>query len=454
MPRTAAGHFEIVAYLLFLGVVAVTGGSSHYDAASQPIVRLAAIVLIGTLALRSRHGRPVGNLTALWFLGALAGVILVQLVPLPPTWWSALPGHGRYAAAAVAAGEAQPWRPLNLTPDRGWNALFSLLPPAAALFAALRLRMRDQGAVLLGLIAIALTSAVIGLAQVSAGEDDALRFYTAPPTGSAVGLFANRNHQGLLIACGLPMLAVWAERARGDRARGRLFAALALIGAVFLVLMIPTTGSRMGLALAGLSLAFAVVLSWPPISAGIAVMSPRHRRFATGAALLAFVGLVATALTFSRAEAVQRLFAIDPVEDARVRLFIPLLVMIRTFLPFGSGFGSFDPVYRGFEQFGNLAVTFMNQAHDDYLQLILEGGLPALGLLITFLGWWAWKSIRLWRGSGGEGVALGRLGSILLLLILLASITDYPVRTPLMMVIAAQAAAWMLLPVRGSRRHA
>jgi O-antigen ligase len=96
----------------------------------------------------------------------------------------------------------------------------------------------------------------------------------------------------------------------------------------------------------------------------------------------------------------------------------------------------------------------MNQAHDDYLQLILEGGLPALGLLITFLGWWAWKSIRLWRGSGGEGVALGRLGSILLLLILLASITDYPVRTPLMMVIAAQAAAWMLLPVRGSRRHA
>ena len=194
MPRIATGHFVIAAYLLFLGVVALTGGSSHYDAASQPIVRLAAIFLIGALTLRGSHPGPADDRTAFWFLGALAALILVQLVPLPPTWWGALPGHGRYLAAATAAGEVQPWRPLNLTPDRGWNALFALLPPAATLFAARRLRTRDQGLVLLGLIVVVLASAVTGLAQVSAGEDDTLRFYAAPPTASAVGLFANPNH--------------------------------------------------------------------------------------------------------------------------------------------------------------------------------------------------------------------------------------------------------------------
>lgn len=449
MPKVAAtGRFALTAYLLFLGVVALTGGSSHFDAASQPVVRLAAIILIGALVLQSSEREASSHRPAYWFLGALAGLILLQLVPLPPVLWRALPGHDRYVAAAVAAGEAQPWRPLNLTPDRGWNALFALLPPAAALFATSRLRMRDQGAVLLALILIVMTSAVIGLAQATAGEDDALRFYAAPPTGAAVGLFANRNHQALLIACGLPMLGLWAERARADRGKRRLYWSLASTGGAFLALTIPTTGSRTGLALAALALSFALVLAWPAIREGAGAMPARFRRLGAGAGVAGLLALVATALTFSRAESVQRLFVMDPVEDARVLLLRPLMGMIRDFLPFGSGFGSFDPVYRGFEPFGNLAVTFMNQAHDDYLQLILEGGLPGLLLLLIFLGWWGWTSARLWRRGDSETTWLGRLGSVMLLLILLASFTDYPVRTPLVMVIAAQGAAWMLLPQR------
>lgn len=453
MPKLAAmERFPLVAYLIFLAIVALTGGSSHYDAATQPVVRLAAIVLIGALVFQSSDRSAGSYRPAFWFLSALAALILLQLVPLPPSLWRALPGHARYLEAAAAAGEPQPWRPLNLTPDRGWNALFALLPPAAALFAAGRLRMRDQGAVLLALILIVMTSAVVGLAQASAGEDDALRFYAAPPTGAAVGLFANRNHQALLIACGLPMLGLWAERARADRARRRLHWALALTGGAFLALTIPTTGSRAGLALAGLALPCALVLAWPAIRDAIGALPLHYRRIAAGCAFAALLGLVAAALTFSRAESVQRLFEMDPVADARIRLLRPLLEMIRDFMPFGSGFGSFDPVYRGFEPFENLAVTFMNQAHDDYLQLILEGGLPGLLLLLTFLGWWGWTSVRLWRSGDGETTRLGRLGSVLVLLILLASFTDYPVRTPLMMVIAAQGAAWMLLP-RRRREH-
>jgi hypothetical protein len=315
---------------------------------------------MAALILRAPARQVTSYRPAFWFLGALAVLILLQLVPLPPALWRALPGHDRYLEAALAAGEPQPWRSLNLTPDRGWNSLFSLLPPAAAMFAASRLRMRDQGAVLLALIAIVMASAVIGLAQVSAGGDDALRFYAAPPTGAAVGLFANRNHQALLIACGLPMLGLFTERARADRAKRRLHSALALTGGAFLLLTIPTTGSRAGLLLAGIALPGALLLAWPAIRDRAKDLSPRYRQLAAGGGLVVLLALIAAALTFSRAESVQRLFAMDPVEDARVRLLSPLLGMIRDFLPFGSGFGSFDPVYRGYEPFENLAVTFMN----------------------------------------------------------------------------------------------
>lgn len=443
----ATGRFAIVAYLMFLGVVALMGGSSHYDAASQPVVRLAAILLIGALALRRPDRQRTRYRPAFWFLAVLGALLLIQLIPLPPALWSALPGHARYLAAATAAGEPQAWRPLNLTPDRGWNAFFALLPPLAALFAASRTSMRDQAALLLALILIVILSGVIGLAQVSAGTEDALRFYAGAPPGGAVGLFANRNHQALLIACGLPMIGLWTARAKAKQAKGRVHAALGLAGGAFLVLTIPTTGSRAGLALAGLALPCTLALAWPTMRERLGGLSSRRNQaLAAAAGFAALAVLIGAALTFSRAESVRRLFAFDPVEDARVRLLAPLLGMIRDFLPFGSGFGSFDPVYRGFEPFGNLAVTVMNQAHDDYLQLILEGGLPGLALLLAFLGWWGWATVRLWRRTNADDIALGRLGSILILLIMVASLADYPIRTPLIMVIAAQAAAWMLLP--------
>jgi O-antigen ligase len=296
-------------------------------------------------------------------------------------------------------------------------------------------------------------SAVLGLAQVSAGGEDALRFYSAPPTTTAVGLFANRNHQALLVCCGLPMLAVWASLMSADRATARLHGVIATVSAAFLLLVIPTTGSRAGLVLLSLAVPFAIALAWPVLKAVAGTLSRPRRTVAVSAALAALAALIAVALTFSRAESVQRLFAIDPAEDARVRLLRPLMAMIRDFFPFGSGFGSFDRVYLGFEPFENLAVTVMNQAHDDYLQLVLEAGLPGLLLLIAFLGWWGWSSLKLWRREDGEGRLLGRLGSVVLLLIMVASATDYPARTPLIMVLAAQSAGWMLLPQRRRSEH-
>lgn len=447
MAKALTGRFVLTCYLVFLGIAALSGGTSLYYSPSQPVVRLAAIMLIGAIALRASKPTVRSYRAALWFLAALALLVLIQLVPLPPWLWGALPGRERYLSAAIAAGEPQPWRPINLAPDRGWNTLFGLLPPAAALLAASRLQMRDQAIVLTAFLLIAMTSAILGLAQISTGSDG-MRLYAASPTGSAEGLFANRNHQALLIACGLPMLSVWATRAVADRAKLRLRGALALGSAAFLVLMIPTTGSRAGLALAALALPFAILLVWPSLKSSIAALPQGRRPIAIWGTIVTLATLIAASLTFSRAEAVQRLFEADPIGDARFRLIGPLIGMIRDFWPVGSGFGTFDPVYRGFEPFGNLSATIMNQAHDDYLQVVMEAGLPGAVLLTVFICWWAWVSLQLWRRPGGDGTAFGRLGSVIILLMMLASLVDYPVRMPLMMVLAAQSASWMLLPRR------
>ena len=48
-------------------------------------------------------------------LGALAALMAIQLIPLPPGIWTALPGRERYLEAAAAIGIPQPWRPISLT---------------------------------------------------------------------------------------------------------------------------------------------------------------------------------------------------------------------------------------------------------------------------------------------------------------------------------------------------
>ncbi len=446
-----SGRVAIAAYIAFLGCAALTGGSSQLGAASQPVIRLASIGLIAILVAYPGVGDPRITRRGLGFLALVAAVVAIQLVPLPPGLWSMLPGRAHYLDAAAAAGQSQPWRPINLTPDRGWNSLFALLPPVATLAAVSRLRAQHQVTILAAMVLIILASAMVGLGQVSGGGDDMLRFYAAPPTGSAVGLFANRNHQALLLCCGIPMLALWAEFGAGGLSNVRMRALLAAAAGAFLILMIPTTGSRAGLALGGLALALAIPLAWPAGRHAIRSLSRRQRSILGLGGIVLLMLLIGAALTFARAEAVRRLFEADPVADARIRLLPSLLRMIRDFFPFGSGFGSFDAVYRGYEPFENLAVTFMNQAHDDYLQVVMEAGLPGLILIVCFVAWWAVKSLQLWTRRGGEGTAFGRLGTVLLLLIMLASIADYPLRTPLMMIVAAQAAAWMLMASR--RRH-
>lgn len=442
-PRPRA---VVIAFLLFLVVVAVTGGSSRGDSLAQTLVRSASVLfLIAGVALRARPDWSAVR-SALLLLAGLGLLIAAQLVPLPPTWWSALAGRSFYWEAAAAFGIPQPWRPLALAPDRALNALLALLPPAATLTGLAWLSRRERADLTLPVAALALASAVLGIAQMSGGPENGLQPYATNARDAAAGFFANRNHEALLLALALPALALWATGTdpRGDQLDPRRGWAAAVAGGL-LVLVIPTTGSRTGLALAGLGLVVAGLIVLAPARRAMARMPRRKRRTALGIGATAVVLLLFAALALGQAASVQRFFLLSAGEDLRGRVLPAELEMLRTFFPAGIGLGAFDPVFRRFEPFELLRFTYLNQAHNDILQLLIEGGAGGGLLLAAAMIWWGWHTVRLWRlPQTMPYVRLGRVASVMLFMVALASLTDYPLRTPLMMVLAAVLAAWLL----------
>ena len=105
----------------------------------------------------------------------------------------------------------------------------------------------------------------------------------------------------------------------------------------------------------------------------------------------------------------------------------------------GSGFGGFDPIFRITEPFAMLKLTYFNHAHNDFLEVILDGGVGALALLGTSLIWWGKSSIRAW----GTGLDVAKLGSAILLLVLIAEAFDYAARTPIIMTMIVIAGIWL-----------
>ena len=325
----------------------------------------------------------------------------------------------RVAEQTVGVG----WRPWTLSPDLTLNALAALLPATAIGLTALGLDFRGR-LVLAGTVAaIACASAVLGLMQLSSGGAS-LHLFRITSEDSAVGLFANRNHEAALMACALPMVAALASIRTHREDWSRRHVALAISAAVLLLTGLAATGSRMGLLLGAISLAAATIIC-------LATARAKMRLLVAGAGLV-IAAVLPVSLLVIRSGAVVRLMS-DPVDQTRASAIAPIMEAIRAFLPFGAGFGTFDPVFRSFEPDSMLSTVYLNQAHNEPLQLALEGGVPALALLLLFLAWWIRAVVRSVRPRpSAPRRALGMAMTAVTLSLMLSSLVDYPLRTPLL----------------------
>ena len=423
---------------VLLAVLWIAGGASRGDVLGQVLVRGVTWALL-VIALLFVPRPTLADMRPVWFflLAALA-LALAQLIPLPPALWQALPGRELVARAAALSGEPQPWRPWSMVPGATVNAASSLVVPVATLLLAAGLSPAERAwlpGALLGLVAATMLA---GLLQFSGSAfNNPLINDTA---GEVSGTFANRNHFALFMAMGCVLAPAWAFRdGRQPQWRGPVALGLVLLFA----LTILASGSRAGLALGVLGIALGLAIVWQGIRRALG-RYPGWIFPALIAALVALVaGFVFVSVAADRAVAINRAFAIDPGLDMRSRGLPTVLAMIGRYFPAGSGLGGFDPIFRIDEPFALLKPTYFNHAHNDMLEIALDAGLPGLLLLAAALTWWAWASLRAWRAGASVRHALPKLGSALLLLVIVASLLDYPARTPMMIAMIVLAACWL-----------
>lgn len=432
-PRFKPDLSLILAIAMIL-LLWVAGGASRADTMGQVVVRAGSwmILIIGILfgpRPLLRDARPV-----LILLAATVALPLIQLIPLPPAWWQALPGRD----ILLIPGEPIPWRPWTMTPGATRNALASLIVPATMLLVLVQANERVYRWMPTILLVMISAAVLLGLLQFSGAGFNSPFLNDTP--GQISSIFANRNHFALLVAMGCLVAPVWAFMDREAlKWRGPLASGLVLL----FVLTILATGSRSGMLLGGLSLGLSLAL----------VGKRLQRRLGRGpkwlfpalivAAVLVIGGVIALSFAADRADAINRAIALENSEDMRSRALPTVLSMIGIYMPFGSGFGGFDPVFRIHEPLSLLKFTYFNEAHNDYLGIALDGGILGVAVLAAGVLWWLVASIRVWRARPEEGIFLGRLGSTMILLVLIASITDYPARTPTIMALLVIAAMWL-----------
>ena len=168
LPRVATDVFlPYTGLVVTLAMLFGGGGNQEW---SDAVVQLAALPLLAW-ALFKLSPSQLGR-TGQWAIVLLCGILalpLLQLVPMPPSLWSGLPGRGEIVAAYQAAGMTLPWLPLSLEPSGTWLGLLSLLPATAVFLAMLSVEQRSRRILIVLILVIVFASVLLDILQVMGG---------------------------------------------------------------------------------------------------------------------------------------------------------------------------------------------------------------------------------------------------------------------------------------------
>lgn len=440
----------------FLVIVFFTGGASRIDVQSLILLRPLSVITcaIALLTIKPEHLRS--NPLMLIGFAVCFVLALLHLIPMPNNVWSDLSGRADLVVIDRMVSVDNNWRALAIMPYDGWLALSSLATPLAVVILGVQLTKSDRQRLLWVLLGLGSSSGIVGLMQAIGSSDSALYFYKTTNNGSAVGLFANRNHAATLLACMFPMLACFAltdGSSHQVRVR-RQWIAVSI--AIIIVPLVLVTGSRSGLFAALIAIVGATMLirkgdartqiPGNPLKRGTWVI-----QLAGGLAVLC-IGL-ATYL-FSRAEAIERLFSGPAKSDVRGDFWIVSLDLFWKYFPWGSGSGSFVESYQIVEPTKLLNPTYLNRAHNDWIETAVTFGLLGVIFLAAAVVAFSARAIVIWQRKDGERMSIkyARMASICIAIIALTSISDYPLRTPTMMSVIVIFALWFSIDPSQSTR--
>ncbi|MER9234977.1 O-antigen ligase family protein [Mesorhizobium sp. M0622] len=381
-------------YLLgsVLFVSLLIGGGTASGLYTDTLIEVAAIVSAATVFTQTSGQRSPRS--ALWLLIFAVALAVLQIVPLPAAMFNGL--RPELLLGNPWVGESR-FRFISVGVGRTVECLLYLLAAAAFFLAVLRLRAEQVSALLPFFFMGVICNGLAGAIQYSLSDEIAI-VGLLPFTINA-GLFANVNHFSALLFVSIPFV-VYYGLFRGHLLSGSF-------GLIALLLLLLAAGSR-----AGVLIGFAItVLS-------VIFLSARSR-VSGFSVLLIFIGLsIYTMSAWIKLDAQ----ALDPA-FGRGEFARTTIEGIKNNWATGIGFGNFQKAYQIYERESMIFREYVNHAHNEYLELAFEGGVPAILLMIGYFILLLIALVRIRRGP------LQKAAFLSVSFLLIHSLVDYPLRT-------------------------
>ncbi|MCF8037804.1 MAG: O-antigen ligase family protein [Desulfohalobiaceae bacterium] len=425
--------FWVCFFILAFNQLAFGGVHAWAATLSQVVIFAAAWLIVAGWSMKAilsgrwEQVRPGPGHPLLLFLVLFFGLWAWQLWPLPPDWVGVLsPETLHMHLPLVEAGVLEQLGSLSLSLDSFTSLRLGIEHMAQALFFLMVLySVKSQSRVqtlAMGLVGLALFQVIYGLIQSASPVQHIWWWERTRGQGWLTGTYINRNHLAGFLELAIPVafglgLAFWPEsgkreetksRRRGtwkglcvlwlERSKSLLFFSLGVFFGVGLLL----TGSRGGVIC---------------LAAGVLIIGLLFaiRRSARGIGLWLGVFLLVIAIYGIQVGVEETADRFEQTEGLTNRLELSAATgsMLADYPVTGIGLGGFRTVYSEYEPSDQSGRVDRHQAHNDWLQVGAELGLPGLLLALAGYLFFLVRSLRLWYMSR-DRLAVGLGGGLLI----------------------------------------
>lgn len=379
---------------------------------------------------------------------------LMQMIPMPLSWLVVLSpaAHEAHAALSLISGTNVETGTLSLALEQTWISwLKSINYVLVFVLTLLLVRGRRRLQILLWAVVISGTfQATFGAVMTLSGLEWLLFQPKEHYLGAATGTFVNRNHFGgylaMSLSLGMGLLIMDRGRDWSGGLKRKIKALLALLLSNKAILRLMLIIMMVGLVLSHSRMANIAFFSALGMAAVMAVAT-RKIGFWPVVVLFSSVLLVDVLIVgawFGMEQVAARIEQTSFVGESRDEVYRYAILVAEDFWRFGYGLGAFADVFPAYR--GEDISLFFRQAHNDYLELFLEAGMPGALILIGMFLLHTVLAFRLLIFSYSRTAWATALGaSMAILAISIHSLVDFNLRIPAnaMLFSAALALLWV-----------
>jgi len=350
-----------------------------YEWAAAPLMAAAALLaaLAPPKAGTSRETRRLDGL-----LLASVAASAVQLVPLPPAVRAALSPNATRIPADVQLQpiDATAWQPISVSPVSTVYAIGLVLTALVVFWSARRCCARGMTRRIVRQVAFAgLFAALVAIALRSVGDPTLIygRWHALDAGAHPFGPFVNRNHFATWIVMACPLAAGYVAATLGNRTSSpgmaaKLVAVFEWLGTS--AVWVGAAGIAMILALVISTSRSGVLASAASLVGGAWLARGRLTRRTGVLSLIAVVSIAAIVTAYVNMQPLLSRMeqTLSVGFGGRPQIWHETLRLIRDFPLTGTGLGCYQSAMMVYQQTDR--AFFINQAHNQYLHLLAEGG--------------------------------------------------------------------------------